>query len=118
MFKEITIGDKTYGFLATASTAYRYKQVFHEDLLVSLTDEKSAIIKTLELSHKLGFIMNMQAEKADMNSLSYDKFLDWLDQFDTRDAYGSVPDEIIDIFIGNQKPMSIPKKKAEQQKEG
>ena len=92
MFKEIVIGDKSFGFLATASTTYRYKQVFHEDLLVSLTDEKSAIIDTLELSHKLGYIMNMQAEKADMNKLSYDKFLEWLDQFEVKDMYGRVPD--------------------------
>lgn len=118
MFKEITIGDKSFGFLATASTSYRYKQVFHEDLLVSLTDEKQILINTIELSHKLGFIMNMQAEKADMNKLSYDNFLEWLDQFDMRDMYGSVPDQIIEIYIGNQMSMSIPKKKAEQQKEG
>lgn len=118
MFKEITIGDKKVPFLATASTAYRYKQVFHEDLLVAFASEKTTVIETVELSHKLGYIMNRQAEGADMKLLSYDKYLEWLDQFEVDEIYGSVPDEIIEIFIGNQKSMSIPKKKADQQKEG
>ena len=42
MYKEIDLdtqeGVKKFGFLATGTTAYRYRQVFHKDLMVTLNN--------------------------------------------------------------------------------
>ena len=42
MYKEIELetqeGKKTFPFLATGTTAYRYKQCFHQDLMIALNN--------------------------------------------------------------------------------
>lgn len=46
MYKEISLntqeGVKPFRFLATGTTAYRYRQVFHQDLMVMLNNMESA----------------------------------------------------------------------------
>ena len=43
MYKEIELetqeGKKTFPFLATGTTAYRYKQCFHQDLMIGFHHE-------------------------------------------------------------------------------
>ena len=42
MYKKVTIDGKELEFTANAATPYRYKQVFHRDLLKILGNEANA----------------------------------------------------------------------------
>lgn len=115
MYKELVLntqsGKKTFRFLATGTTAIRYRQIFHQDLLVTLN--KMEDIKTREadtsVGDKLAYIMNAQAEKKDMNKLNADSFLEWADQFDGAELFLHMQD-FITIYLGNKKTTSVPKK--------
>lgn len=82
MYKEIELetqeGVKTFPFLATGTTSYRYRQVFHQDLMVMLNNMENVADGNADTSvgDKLAYIMNAQAEKKDLNTLSFDSFLE------------------------------------------
>ena len=94
MYQEISLrlndgSEQKFPFLATGTTAYRYKQVFHQDLMILLNKmENSEDDQTdMTVGDKLAFIMNAQAEKRDMNTLNVDAFLEWADQFDGAELF-------------------------------
>ena len=118
MFRQINLttndgGEKPFKFLATGTTAYRYRQVFHQDLMVQLSkmknfqdgDENS----DSTIFEKLAFIMNAQAEGKNMNTLNFDSFLEWADQFAGMELITHAP-EIIELYLGSKITTSIPKK--------
>lgn len=118
MYKEIELetvdGKKKFGFAAIGSTAVRYRQVFHQDLMVQLNklqnmdnEEKEDSVDTSVID-RLAYIMNMQAEKKDMGKLNFDTFIDWLDQFDGPELFTHM-DEIVGLYIGNKAATSNPK---------
>lgn len=115
MFKEITLGtqegEKSFPFLATGTTAYRYRQVFHKDLMVTLNNMENIDKDDADVSvgDKLAYIMNAQAEKRDMNTLSFDDFLEWADQFDGAELFLHMQ-EFIGLYLGNRATTSDPKK--------
>ena len=121
MYKEIKLytqdGEKTFGFLATGSTAIRYRQVFHQDLMV-LLNKLQKIDETDDVDtgivDKLAFIMNAQAEKKDMNTLSSDDFINWVDQFDGAELVKNM-DKIVGLYLGNKFSGASPKKGAARQ---
>ncbi|RRG07444.1 MAG: hypothetical protein DUD30_00665 [Lactobacillus sp.] len=121
MYKEIKLytqdGEKTFGFLATGSTAIRYRQVFHQDLMV-LLNKLQKIDETDDVDtgivDKLAFIMNAQAEKKDMNTLSSDDFINWVDQFDGAELFKNM-DKIVGLYLGNKFSGSSQKKGAARQ---
>ncbi len=121
MYKEIKLytqdGEKTFGFLATGSTAIRYRQVFHQDLMV-LLNKLQKIDETDDVDtgivDKLAFIMNAQAEKKDMNTLSSDDFINWVDQFDGAELFKNM-DKIVGLYLGNKFSGASPKKGAARQ---
>lgn len=110
-------GEKTFRFLATGSTAIRYRQVFHHDLMVALNKlqqlETSDEVDT-GVVDKLAFVMNRQAEKADMTTVSSDDFLEWADQFDGAELFTNM-DKIVGLYLGNKVTSSTPKKEAVRQ---
>ena len=70
MYQEISLrltdgSEQKFPFLATGTTAYRFKQVFHQDLMILLNKmENSEDDQTdMTVGDKLAFIMNAQAEK-------------------------------------------------------
>ena len=80
MYQEISLrlsdgSEQNFPFLATGTTAYRFKQVFHQDLMILLNKmENSEDDQTdMTVGDKLAFIMNAQAEKKDMNHHKYYK---------------------------------------------
>ena len=94
---KIEIGEKTFNFRSSAATELYYKQVFGEDLLVSLmnaseladidteniTEEQAAKLteQTTDML-KVGFVMAMQAEGAkavDFQTYTELDYFDWLD---------------------------------------
>lgn len=112
MYGTITVNDKEMGFKASALTPVLFHQVFKFDLLVNLTkfegkDEDNITneesIEYLNLATRLGFIMNMQAEKSSFKQLgkiNIDDYYEWLDKFDnTIDI--PIPD-IMSIYYGGE----------------
>lgn len=110
-------GEKTFRFLATGSTAIRYRQIFHHDLMVALNKlqqlETSDEVDT-GVVDRLAYIMNMQAEKQDMSALNNDLFIDWADQFDGMELFKNM-DKIVGLYLGNKFTGSTPKKAAARQ---
>ena len=108
--------EKAFKFLATGTTAYRYRQIFHQDLMVQLNkmrvfQEKEASDETADSTtfEKLAFIMNAQAEGKNMNELDFDSFLEWADQFAGMELITHAP-EIVGLYLGSKMTKSIPKK--------
>ncbi len=119
MFTQINLitndgGEKAFKFLATGTTAYRYRQVFNQDLMVQLNK-----MKTFQdggddnadstIFEKLAFIMNAQAEGKNMKTLNFDSFLEWADQFAGMELITHAP-EIIELYLGSKVTKSTPKK--------
>lgn len=55
----------------------------------------------LETISKMAYIMNMAATGANMNELSIEKYLDWLDQFESME-FLTKSMEFIDIYMSNR----------------
>ena len=93
MYKEIELETqerkKTFPFLATGTTAYRYKQCFHQDLMIELNNMEDTADDQADMTvgDKLAYIMNAQADKKDMNKLNVESFLAWADQFDGAELF-------------------------------
>ena len=123
MYQEISLRlvdgtEKTFPFLATGTTAFRYKQVFHQDLMILLNKmENDQDDQTdMTVGEKLAFIMNAQAEKKQMNKLNVDAFLTWADQFDGAELFLHMQ-EFVTLYLGNRKTSSKPKKEAARRSE-
>ena len=121
MYKETNLttndgGEKAFKFLATGTTAYRYRQIFNQDLMVQLNKMKTfqdggVSDETADsmIFEKLAFIMNAQAEGKNMNTLNFDSFLEWADQFSGMELITHAL-EIIELYLGSKITRSIPKK--------
>lgn len=98
MYKKITVGDKEMELNANAATPFRFKQVFGKDLLQILGNEEKAETEGVEAVTELAFIMNKQAEKANMTNLSYEDFLNWLEDFSAM-AFIEAAEEILNVYM-------------------
>lgn len=107
MYKTISVDGKELGFVANAATPFRFKQIFGRDLLQILGDEKKAENEGVEAVTELAFIMNKQAEKADMNKLSYEEFLNWLEDFGAM-AFINSAEEILGVYMDSTLGTSTP----------
>ena len=107
MFKTITIDGKELALAANAATPFRYKQVFHSDLLSVLGNEQRAETEGVEAVTQLAFIMNKQAEKADMNKLNYDEFMTWLEDFGSM-AFVTSAEDILNVYMESTESTSTP----------
>ena len=58
---------------------------------------------------QMAFIMNRQAEKADMNQLNLEEYLDWLEQFESMEFLTRAMD-FIGLYMNNRQSASTPKK--------
>ena len=115
MYQEIRIGDKDVQMVANAATAYRYNQVFHEDLLSFFTSSgkvKKTDSDYITVSQKLAFVMSKQAEKVDFSKLNEDAYVEWLEDNDQFELI-QVASDIIDIYQKNQRGSVEAKKKDE-----
>ena len=66
----------------------------------------------LMVAYELAFIMNMQAEKRDMNTVTYDEYLDWIEDFDSASLFDNIAN-FIRIYTGSKDSTSTPKKDTE-----
>lgn len=117
MYKEVklltTDGEKSFPMMANGATAVRYRQVFHTDLMAGIakySNLQDAPEKVdWDLPAKLGYIMASAASGKDMNKLSVDSWLEWIEQFEG-DTLWTAQGEITEIYLVNQTGASEGKK--------
>lgn len=117
---------------ANATTAVRYKMLFGEELMKSLTKCMSGIMgannekddevmfelmgsEDFSCISKMGYIMHEQAEKT-VAKATVEKYIEWLEQFDAL-AFLMGANEIISLYLGNKLGTSTPKKDTAPQTE-
>lgn len=106
----ITIRDQEIQLSANAATAIRYQQVFGDNLLSHFTSNEDAGESAMR-AQELAYIMARSAEGADMNKLSKDDYIAWLEQFEALDLVNDeTSTEIINIYLANTKTDSKVKK--------
>lgn len=105
MYGTVTISGKEIGFLANASTSFRYKNIFGIDLIALLAKGDEGAVDDYE---RLAFVMAKQAEKADMNTLTAEDFYLWLESFEFTDLVEALP-EIVGLYMKNKITASDPK---------
>lgn len=105
MYGKVKIGETETGFLANASTPFRFKNVFNIDLIALLSEGDEGAVDDYE---RLAFIMAKQAEKADMKTLTAEDFYLWLESFEFADLVEALP-EIIGLYMKNKTTSSDPK---------
>lgn len=117
MYKDVklltTDGEKTFPMLANGATAIRYRQVFHADLMLGIAQfanlQNAPETVDWELPAKLGYIMASAAAGRDLNTLSVDGWLEWIEQFEG-DTLWNAQAQITDIYLVNQAVASKGKK--------
>ena len=107
MFKKILINGNEMELAANAATPFRFKQVFKKDLLSVFADEEKATQEGFEVVPELAYIMNKQAQKADMAKLSYDDFIAWLEGFEPM-AFLEASEEIVGAYTESTTTSSTP----------
>lgn len=107
MFKTLNIDGKEIEFSANAATPFRYRQVFHKDLLSILGNEEKAQNEGVEAVTELAFIMAKQAEKADMGKLNEEVFFEWLEGFGSM-AFVNNAEDILNIYMESTETTSTP----------
>lgn len=107
MFKTLNIDGKEIEFSANAATPFRYRQVFHKDLLSILGNEEKAQNEGVEAVTELAFIMAKQAEKADMGKLNEEVFFEWLEGFGSM-AFVNNAEDILNIYTESTETTSMP----------
>lgn len=120
--KEIKIGGKDIRLHANGATPLRYKMIFGKDIIVEINRMNKGLIdegELIELSGQIAFVMNMQAEKTreELSKISKDNFIDWLEQFDGAMCFADSADQILSIYLGNEKGDSKSKKEEDLLKE-
>ena len=98
MFKTLNIDGKEIEVAANAATPFRFRQVFHKDLLSILGNEEKAQNEGVEAVTELAFIMAKQAEKADMTKLNEDTFIEWLEDFGSM-AFVEAAEDILNVYM-------------------
>ena len=107
MFKTLNIDGKEIEFSANAATPFRYRQIFHKDLLSILGNEEKAQNEGVEAVTELAFIMAKQAEKADMGKLNEEMFFEWLEGFGSMAVVNNAED-ILNIYMESTETTSTP----------
>lgn len=105
MYGKVSVSGKEVEFLANAATSFRFKNLFHTDLISVLSQGDNASVEDYE---RLAFVMAKQAEKADMSKLTEEDLYEWLGAFDFTDLIGALP-EIVGIYMKNKLTASDPK---------
>lgn len=107
MFKTITIDGRELELSANAATPFRFKQVFKKDLFAILGNEDKAQNEGVEAVTQLAYIMAKQAEKADMNKLNEDGFIEWLEGFGSM-AFVESAEDILNVYMDSTIGTAIP----------
>lgn len=107
MFKKVTIGGREVELAANAATPFRFKQVFQKDLLQILGNEKKAEEEGVDAVTQLAYIMAKQAEGVDMNKLTFDEFIAWLEGFSAM-AFIEAAEDIVNAYMETTQTSATP----------
>lgn len=114
MRKTITLeGGKAVDLAANAATPFRFKQLFNTDLLKIFkqsTENEEDQTDLADVITQMAYIMNRQAEGADMNKISMDDFYTWLEDYEPMD-FITVGDKVVDVYMASAKVSVEAKKK-------
>ena len=121
MVKDIKIGTQAVTLEANAATPIRYRNTFKKDLLTQISEgtRENGVDMTVasEVAPELAFIMAMSAQKADMNGLNENKWLEWLEQFEPMDVVNAT-EQIFSVYFGDaETEVEAKKKQKEEPKE-
>lgn len=113
MYAEIKLNDargeeRTVPMLATASTPIRFKMLFGKDLMGGLMNATNGEYD-IDIVSKLGFLMSQQAAKADLMELDNEKYIAWLDDFDSM-AFIDHAQEVFSVYVRSRNNTSKAKK--------
>lgn len=112
MYREIKVGKGTVPMLANGATPLRYRMIFKKDILKEFQQvEGNNYSIAVDTVSELAFILAKAAEKADMNKLNMETYIEWLEQFEPFDLTEALED-IVDLYVGNIETTSEVKKKA------
>ena len=98
--------ERTISLLATASTPIRFKMLFGKDLLTGLIKDGDF---DLDVVSKLAYLMMQQAARTDLKTLDMDKYMDWLDEFDSM-AFMENAQDIFNVYVRSKEKSSHAKK--------
>lgn len=114
MYREIKVDDITVPMIANGATPLRYRHLFGKDLIAEFQDAEDNAAKVTDCIPELAFIMAKAAEAkdgtVDMNKLSQDDFITWLEQFSPM-GLALAAEDIVDLYMGNAKTSVDSKKK-------
>lgn len=115
MYNIVKIGNKEVPMLSMASVDIYYRNIFHEDAikLQTQTVDEGDIINFIS---RMAFVMAKFAELKDrkeMNKLTEDNFLDWLDGFERADFLQALVDARL-TYEGQTITQSDSKKNSEE----
>lgn len=116
MFKVVNIGECEVPMLANGATPYRYKQLYGADLMKAFSNlTQGNESEGLDVVVRLAYVMAMAAKKEDMNRLNEEGFYSWLEQFENNELI-SAAEQIISVYLGQNKSTSKSKNQASRQK--
>ena len=107
MFKKLNVDGKEIELVANAATPFRFKQIFHKDLLQILGNEEKAESEGVEAVTELAFVMAKQAEGVDMNKLNEEEFINWLEDFSAM-AFINAAEDILEVYMDSTLSTSTP----------
>lgn len=112
MYAEVKLMDPyaneiTVPMLATAATPIRFKQLFNADILTGIVSADGTF--DTDIVGKLAFIMAHAAAKTDMTTLSMDKYIAWLEGFDSA-TFIQNAQEVFNVYIKSKENSSKAKK--------
>ena len=114
MTKSISLeGGKEVKLAANAATPFRFKQLFGTDLLKVFqqsTKSEDDQMVLADVITQLAYIMNRQAEGANMNNISMDDFYSWLEDYEPMDFVISA-DKIVNVYMASTQTSVEAKKK-------
>lgn len=117
MYAKIMLGDKEVELAANAATPHRFRKIFHRDPMKefgAVYEGKVDQMESIDLFSQAAFVMNMAARKMDLNNLSEDDYVEWLEDFETYDIL-EASQKILAVYLGNNKLLSESKKEEGQQ---
>lgn len=116
MYNIVKIGDKDVPMLSMASTDIYYRNIFHEDAVKLQASQSFDEGDLINFVSRMAFVMAKFAElkdRAEMNKLNEDAYLEWLDQFERADFMNALVDVRL-TYEGQSITASDAKKKDEE----
>ena len=114
----VKIGTHEIEMTANAATAYRYRNLFQQDLYVQLQESiqggKHSKASLTDVIPRLGYVMALQSKGAEAcQRANFESFMEWLSQFEASEPLEAGSD-IMDLYNAQRATTSTEKKEAGQ----